>query len=125
VLPTGWNCLGLVSHLTYDVERFWFRAVVTGESVDFPDDAWSVPTDMPAASVLQNYRQEIERADEIIEATDLDAPPAWWPEDRWGAWRLDDLREVLLHVIVETACHAGHLDAARELLDGQTWLLVT
>jgi hypothetical protein len=28
-------------------------------------------------------------------------------------------------VIAETACHAGHLDAARELLDGQTWLILT
>ena len=32
---------------------------------------------------------------------------------------------VLLHVIAETACHAGHLDAARELIDGQTWLILT
>lgn len=35
-------------------------------------------------------------------------------------WRLPDLRAVVLHVITETACHAGHLDAARELLDGRT-----
>jgi hypothetical protein len=27
-------------------------------------------------------------------------------------------------VIVETACHAGHLDAARELIDGKTWLIL-
>ena len=32
------------------------------------------------------------------------------------------MREVLLHVITETATHAGHLDAARELLDGRTWM---
>lgn len=31
VLPSGWNCLGLVQHLALDVERFWFRAVVAGE----------------------------------------------------------------------------------------------
>jgi len=30
---------------------------------------------------------------------------------------------VLLHVISETACHAGHLDAARELTSGRTWLI--
>jgi Protein of unknown function (DUF664) len=28
----------------------------------------------------------------------------------------------MLHVITETACHAGHLDAARELIDGRQWL---
>jgi hypothetical protein len=33
-----------------------------------------------------------------------------------------DVREVILHVITETATHAGHLDAARELLDGRTWM---
>ena len=44
-----------------------------------------------------------------------------WP-DFFGDWRLGDLRAVLLHVIAETACHAGHLDAARELIDGRTWL---
>jgi len=27
-------------------------------------------------------------------------------------------------VITETACHAGHLDAVRELIDGQTWLRI-
>ena len=32
------------------------------------------------------------------------------------------MREVILHVITETATHAGHLDAARELLDGRTWM---
>jgi hypothetical protein len=32
------------------------------------------------------------------------------------------VREIILHVITETAVHAGHLDAARELIDGRTWL---
>ena len=31
-----------------------------------------------------------------------------------------DMRWVVLHMIEETACHAGHLDIARELLDGRT-----
>jgi CO dehydrogenase/acetyl-CoA synthase alpha subunit len=34
-------------------------------------------------------------------------------------------REITLHVITETACHAGHLDAVRELIDGRQWLVVT
>jgi hypothetical protein len=50
----------------------------------------------------------------------LDAPPARWPD--YFSWRLRDVREIILHVITETAVHAGHLDAARELLDGRTWL---
>ena len=27
VLPSGWNCLGLLQHLALDDERFWFQAV--------------------------------------------------------------------------------------------------
>jgi len=124
VLPTGWTCLGLVHHLTMDVERFWFRRVMLGESVEIPDHAWQVPTEMRADAVLDGYRHEIERANAIIAATPLDTAPAWWP-DFFGSFRLDDLRAVMLHVITETACHAGHLDAARELIDGKTWLILT
>ncbi len=29
-----------------------------------------------------------------------------------------------LHMIVETATHAGHLDAVRELIDGRQWITV-
>jgi hypothetical protein len=29
----------------------------------------------------------------------------------------------MLHVITETACHAGHLDAARELIDRRQWMV--
>jgi len=35
------------------------------------------------------------------------------------------LRQTILHVITETATHAGHLDAVRELIDGRTWLVLT
>jgi uncharacterized damage-inducible protein DinB len=118
---------GLVHHLAIDVERFWFRAVVAGEPMpdDEPDNAWQVPADLTATAVLDTYRRETELADAIIAATSLDSPPAWWPEDLFGSWRLDDLREILLHVIAETACHAGHLDAARELIDGRQWIVLT
>jgi hypothetical protein len=27
-----------------------------------------------------------------------------------------------MHVVTETAVHAGHLDAVRELIDGRQWL---
>ena len=49
----------------------------------------------------------------------------WRPSSLAGRWRLDNLREVILHVLTETAVHAGHLDAARELIDGRTWLVLT
>lgn len=128
LLASGWSCLGLVQHLTIDIERFWFRGVVAGERAvtdDAADDVWSVRPDVPADAVFTAYRDEIDRANMIIAATDLHAAPAWWPGDLFGDWRLDDLRDIVLHVITESACHAGHLDAARELIDGRTWLVLT
>lgn len=127
VLPSGWTCLGMVSHLALDVERFWFRAVLAGESVELHSgaEAWQVAPDKPAEAVFDLYRQEIELANAVIAATPLDAEPAWWPDDMFGGQPGMDLRETMLHVITETACHAGHLDAARELIDGRTWVVLT
>jgi hypothetical protein len=130
VLPSGWTCLGLVQHLARDVERFWFRRVVAGEPIEPAESAgtatsaWQVGSDVPADAVFDCYRREIERANGIIAATPMDAAPAWWP-DFFGDFRLDDLQAIMLHVITETACHAGHLDAVRELIDGRTWLVLT
>jgi len=121
VLPSGWSCLGLVQHLALDVEQFWFRRVVAGETLsDGPRDAWQVPATVSSADVLATYRRQCELADAVIRTTSLDAPPMWWP-DFFGDYRMHDLREVVLHVLVETAAHAGHLDAARELIDGRQW----
>ncbi|WP_328658287.1 DinB family protein [Streptomyces sp. NBC_00334] len=130
VLPSGWNCLGLVQHLALDVERFWFRAVVVGEeevinALGDEGDAWQVGPEVQAAEVLDRYRTETDLADGIIGATVVDAPLAWWPHDLFGEPHLHTLRDVLLHVITETACHAGHLDAARELLDGRRWMVLS
>ncbi len=127
VLPSGWTCLGLVRHLTIDVERFWFRSITAGEQVEPRESdaaVWQVTPDVPAEAGSASYRREIELANAIIAATPLATPPARWP-DEWSDWRFDDLRETILHVITETACHAGHLDAARELIDGRTWLVLT
>ena len=112
----------MVQHLALDDERFWFRAVMTGEQTVIDElagigNTWHVASDVPVADIFETYRQEIDRADAIINATPLDAKPAWWP-DFFGDFRLDDMRDVMLHVIAETACHAGHLDVVRELIDG-------
>lgn len=127
VLPSGWSCAGLVHHLAVDVERFWFRAVVAGERVELLDGAagWQVPVGWSADAVLELYREEGALADAVIGARPLDAAPAWWPTEVFPGLPEKDLRRTVLHVIAETACHAGHLDAARELLDGRRWLVLT
>lgn len=127
VLPSGWSCLGLVQHLALDAERFWFRAVLAGESVDpcAGDEAWRVGAATPAAAVLDSYRDESRRADEVLHGIDLGAYPAWWPADVFADLPVRDARQTILAVLVETACHAGHLDAVRELLDGRQHLVLT
>ena len=93
LLPSGWTCLGLVQHLTVDIERFWFRGVVAGEPaqidelVESSDDAWTVGTNVPAEAVFSSYRDEIHRANMIIAATRAGTAPAWWPGDLFGEWR--------------------------------------
>jgi uncharacterized damage-inducible protein DinB len=130
ILPSGWTCLGLVNHLSLDVERFWFQAVlardeaVIAELLGSSESAWKPGDDESAEHVLDRYRSDIERSDAILSDCSLDAPPAWWPEDLFGSWRLSTAREVVLHVISETATHAGHLDSARELVDGKLHLVL-
>jgi uncharacterized damage-inducible protein DinB len=127
VLPSGWTCIGLVQHLALDVERFWFGAVTAGEPVDLTSgaDAWQVPADISAGAVVDLYRAEAARSDAVITATALDARPAWWPVEVFADLPERNLRSTILHVLTETACHAGHLDAARELLDGRQHLVLT
>jgi hypothetical protein len=121
-MPSGWTCLGMIRHLAIDDERFWFRGVAAGEPIDFDDPTgWQPSPDEPAEAVFEIYRREIAAADAALAGLDLDAAPARWPE-YFADWRLQDVREIILHVIAETAVHAGHLDAARELIDGRTWL---
>jgi hypothetical protein len=130
VLPSGWTCVGLVNHLSLDVERFWFQAVVDGdqsvvdEVLGSSDNAWDVNADADPKMVLEAYRCNANRADEIVVACSLDAAPAWWP-DFFGSWRVETVREIVLHVVTETAAHAGHLDAVRELIDGKLHLVLT
>jgi hypothetical protein len=127
VLPSGWTCLGLVRHLALDVEQFWFRGVVAGEPIDLDQaaEAWQVASDVPVDAVFDMYRREIDLANAIIAATPLGAAPAWWPDEIFPGLPSRGLLETILHVITETACHAGHLDAVRELIDGRTWLVLS
>jgi uncharacterized damage-inducible protein DinB len=119
VVPSGWTPRGLIRHLTLDVERVWFRAVMAGEQVDLPQGyaGWTAPDLQSDEELLEQYADECRLATAAVEGLDLDARPAWWFEGE-GDPPHSSLRAVLLHVIVETATHAGHLDICRELVDG-------
>ena len=134
IVPSGWTPAGMIEHLG-DAERVWFQFVVAGESTDDQDhepaevgraDETASNGFRPRRSVaeaLSYYRAQTVRSDEILAATPLDGRPAARPMVDIGI--ADDdmtVRDVVLHVIEETARHAGHLDVARELIDGRTGL---
>lgn len=128
VLPSGWSCLAMVRHLALDDERFWFRGVVAADPEVIADvtdhqdeDGWRLPADARGSDVLDLYRREAELSDAVLRSVSLGAEPAWWPERLMGPRWADDVRDIVLHVITETATHAGHLDAVRELIDGRQW----
>lgn len=129
MLPSGWNILGLMKHLSLGDEHYWFRSIVGGESLDVlpegQDSDWYVADDEAADDIIDLYKHEIEAANAIIAVTALDDPPGQ-KDPTWQEWGIDfpDLRGIILHVIAETACHAGHLDAARELIDGHQFLVM-
>jgi uncharacterized damage-inducible protein DinB len=126
IVASGWSCLGMIGHLA-GMERFWYRKIVMGE----PDAAsdlgvsieWQVPADISPQRVFASYRHEIEMANAIVRATPLETAPRWWP-DFFDDFQLGTLREIVLHTMTETAAHAGHLDSARERIDGRQWLVL-
>jgi len=129
ILPSGWSCLGMVKHLALGVEHYWLRCIVAGESLDYfeinsldNNREWEVGPSETGEEVFNLYRDEVQRANKIIMSTPLNTPPAQ-RDDRWGEWEIPDLEYIVFHLITETACHAGHLDAARELIDGHQWMV--
>ncbi|GAB3982672.1 DinB family protein [Actinoallomurus acanthiterrae] len=118
-------CLGgLIKHVT-EVERRWAGFIVEGPSaMDAGDPAdWMEKFRMgegeTLAGLLEAYDEVARRTEEIVATLpDLDAtqplPERPWfePGARWSA------RTVLLHIVAETAQHAGHADIIRESLDG-------
>jgi uncharacterized damage-inducible protein DinB len=125
LVRSKWSPAEVVSHLTFHVERFWFRDVFAGQDVardDDPKDAWIVaPGD--GLAIIARYREECTLADEVIAAHSWSDEPAAWP-DFFGSWRLSNLYEILLHVVTETAQHAGHLDIVREMIDGTQYMVL-
>ncbi len=122
VLPSGWTPLGLVEHLGH-AERHWFQEVLVGSADPLPwsdDDHTPLNTPRSRDEVFAFYRAQCARSNDIFAAHSLTSPVRS-PDPEFGP-DFTDLRRITLHMIEETARHAGHLDAARELLDGTTGL---
>jgi hypothetical protein len=111
------SLLSLVKHSAI-WERRWFQVVVAGRSFtgEWPDvrpedeNAFRLSEDDTVESVVAYYRAQIAASREIIATVDLDAPCAW-------PTMAGNLRWVAIHMIEETARHAGHADIIRETLE--------
>ena len=124
-------CLGgLIKHVTA-VEEGWVNFILDGPSAmgdfssmtedDFARRAaqFRLLPGETLEGVLAGYEEVARRTDELVASLpDLNAahplPKAPWyePGAEWSA------RRVILHIIAETAQHAGHADIIREALDG-------
>jgi hypothetical protein len=117
---SGLSALGIVKHLTW-AERLWFRFRFSGEDIDVETGGDNTPTfvvdpDDTVDGVVVAYREECERSRAIVAAASLDDVAA--REHR--IYGHTSLRWIVVHLIEETARHAGHLDLIREQLDGKT-----
>lgn len=122
--PTGTNVLGLIKHLAY-VEAGYFGATFGRpfpeptypedlEAMDHNDDLWAT-ADESREDIVGLYQRVWAHAQETIAAGDMDTvgQVPWWSEGRNEV----TLHQILVHMAVETAQHAGHIDIIRELVD--------
>jgi len=112
-VTSGTTLLWLTKHLAR-AETLWIVARFAGDAgADFDD---TVGPDDTLAGAIDTYRATWARVDAIVAAApDLDAMCA-----DTGAESPVNLRWVLMHLLEETARHAGHADILRELIDEST-----
>jgi uncharacterized damage-inducible protein DinB len=113
-VPSGTSLLWLMKHMSR-AERIWVMGRFSALEGGVPDDAVR-PGDTLARAV-DDYRQTWRAVDDIVErASGLDERALIAEAGSPGT----NLRWILMHLLEETARHAGHADILRELLDGAT-----
>lgn len=118
-VASGTSLGGLVKHLAY-VERHWFGSTYGGLQLEYPwtdedpDADFRLDESETVESLTAFYQDECTRSREIVAAKpDLDHVVPATRE------RMVSLRWILVHMIEETARHAGHADIIREMVDGE------
>jgi Protein of unknown function (DUF664) len=123
LVPTGTNLLGMVKHVASVAAGYFgdtFDRPFPEQLPWFADDAepnadlWITPEES-RDDILGLYARAWAHADATIEALPLDAVGhvPWW-----GPGNEVTLHRILVHMVSETARHAGHADLVRELIDG-------
>ncbi|MEV5740599.1 DinB family protein [Microbispora rosea] len=122
-VPSSTTLAGLVRHLTV-VERNWFGRVLTQDQATAPpteEDAersFAIGDDETIESLIAAYEQACAESRRIAARLPLDHEV---PHEEIAAL---SLRWIYIHMIEETARHAGHADILRELTDGATGSVV-
>jgi uncharacterized damage-inducible protein DinB len=102
--------LGIVNHLT-NVEWRWIEGGMLGADVSREEEEFNPDSRLTVSAALAGYQARAKATDAAARGfASLNEPCGWG--DR------TDLRWVIIHLINETARHAGQADATRELLDG-------
>lgn len=120
LVPSLTTLIGLVKHLAA-VERGWFQRTLAqrppeeiGANSRGDDPSWAVGPHETIADVTAEYDEACARSREIAAGF---APDHVVPHGRLGQV---SLRWIYVHMIEETAQHAGHADILREQIDGVT-----
>jgi hypothetical protein len=117
LVPSHTTLAGLVRHLT-SVEREWFHGVLDqrppSEVGVQADDGWGVDPSDDLADLVAEYQETCAQSRRIAGRFALDDTV---PMPRLGRV---SLRWIYVHMIEETARHAGHADILREQIDGAT-----
>jgi hypothetical protein len=122
-VPSGWTPLELVNHLTY-MERRWLEWGFAARAVPEPwgdcerdTERWRVAGGRSTVDVLAALHAVGERTRELTAGVELTQRAG--VGGRFAAGRRPPaLSWILIHVLQEYARHLGHLDIARELIDG-------
>jgi hypothetical protein len=112
LVGSGTSLLWLTKHLAR-AEQIWILHRFAGLDVSLPDDAVNVDDTIVAA--VDSYRATWARVDDVLADAALDEV-CRRPSDGAPV----NLRWVLMHLLEETARHAGHADILRESIDGST-----
>jgi uncharacterized damage-inducible protein DinB len=106
------SLLGIVNHLSH-VEWRWIDGGMRGQPYSRDEQEFHPGPELTVPATMAAYRARAVATDAFVRAAPSLAEPCLRGQGR-------DLRWVLLHLINETARHAGHADSTRELLDGTT-----
>jgi uncharacterized damage-inducible protein DinB len=118
LVPSSTTLAGLLKHLA-SVEREWFQSILAQRpaaevGVHVTDDGWGIASSDSVDDLVADYRQACAESRAVASGLALDATV---PMPRLGRV---SLRWVYVHMIEETARHAGHADILREQIDGAT-----